>query len=261
MKDIRTLNASEIDCRIGQVSQKTKKVSILLYKNARVDMAILDELVGPENWQRDHKEIKGNLYCGVGINTAAGWVWKWDCGTESNTEPEKGESSDSFKRACVNWGIGRELYTAPEIWLKPTDKEWNDGKPWLNLTVATIKYNDAREIVALYIVDENLESRYSFGMKPSMKAEKAPAVPSPAPQAQQSIPEPSGSVPGLTKAQYTALVKAAAEGRTSKSGIPVRDAFIMEVKPTQVQLDDFDADVFAWRLDHNINIEKEALHV
>ena len=171
MKEIRTLAASEIDCRVGMVSQRTKKVSILLYKNARVDMAMLDELFGPEHWQRDHKEIKGNLYCGVGIQTSDGWVWKWDCGTESNTEKEKGEASDSFKRACVNWGIGRELYTAPAIWIECTDKEWNDGKPYVDFRVSHIAYKE-REISELEIVDKNGTLRYHYGLQKSTPANK-----------------------------------------------------------------------------------------
>ena len=93
-------------------------------------MSILDETVGPENWQRDHFECKGNLYCKVGINTnykdaqaVDRWIWKADCGAESRTEAEKGEASDSFKRACVNWGIGRELYTSPPIFVKNIGKD------------------------------------------------------------------------------------------------------------------------------------------
>jgi hypothetical protein len=110
----RDLRANEIDVRVGQVGDGY--CTLLLYKDARVDMDILDETVGEDCWQRRHYEVKGNLYCSVGIKTLDnGWVWKDDCGTESNTEKEKGESSDSFKRACVNWGIGRELYTAPLI--------------------------------------------------------------------------------------------------------------------------------------------------
>ena len=111
----RGLLPDEIDIRVGNVSQRG--ATLLLYKNARVDMALLDQVVGPMNWQRDHKEVKGNMYCGIGIQGENGWVWKWDCGTESNTEAEKGESSDSFKRAGFNWGLGRELYTAPLIFI------------------------------------------------------------------------------------------------------------------------------------------------
>ena len=117
----RELNADEIEARVATVS--AKGCSVLLYKNARCDMNILDECIGPMNWQRDHKELKGNMYSGIGIydKDKEQWIWKWDCGTESYTEAEKGEASDSFKRAGFNWGIGRELYTSPFIWFKKED--------------------------------------------------------------------------------------------------------------------------------------------
>lgn len=115
----RDLRADEIEIRIGMC--KENGLTLLLYKDARVDMNILDETVGAENWEREHYECKGNLYCKVGINVNQKtdfpcWVYKSDCGSESNTEKEKGEASDSFKRACVNWGIGRELYSSPFLW-------------------------------------------------------------------------------------------------------------------------------------------------
>lgn len=113
----RDLKSDEIDVRISQLTKDW--LTLLLYKDARVDMNILDETVGPENWERDHKELKGNIYAGIGIwNEAKNrMIWKWDAGKESNTEAEKGEASDSFKRAGVNWGIGRELYTSPIIFV------------------------------------------------------------------------------------------------------------------------------------------------
>jgi hypothetical protein len=125
MCKFRDLRADEIECRVQ--SAKATGVVLLLYKDARVDMNILDETVGASNWQREHYECKGNLFCRVGIDIgthegkAERWVFKSDCGTESNTEAQKGEASDSFKRACFNWGIGRELYTAPFTWI-PADK-------------------------------------------------------------------------------------------------------------------------------------------
>lgn len=113
----RDLTENDIECRVQSCGESLKGgwARVLLYKDARVDQNILDETVGAENWQRDHKELKGNIYCGVSIKFDCKdgfyWVTKWDCGAESNTEKEKGEASDSFKRACFNWGIGRELYT------------------------------------------------------------------------------------------------------------------------------------------------------
>lgn len=119
MKKFRTLRADEIDCRVATV--KTNGVSILLYKDARCDMNILDETVGPENWQRAHCRDNANCIVSIWDEDKTQWVSKEDTGTESYAEKEKGLASDSFKRACFNWGIGRELYTAPFIWI-PADK-------------------------------------------------------------------------------------------------------------------------------------------
>lgn len=115
MIEFRDLRADEVECRVAMV--KENGCSLLLYKDARCDMAILDEIVGAENWQRSHELINGNLFCNVAIKCGDEWITKQDVGTESNTEKEKGQASDSFKRACFNWGIGRELYTAPFIWI------------------------------------------------------------------------------------------------------------------------------------------------
>lgn len=115
MKKFRNLKAEEIDVRINQIA--SNYCTMLLYKNARCDMNILDETVGAENWQREHKELKENIYCGVSIwdDVKQQWITKWDCGKESFSEAEKGEASDSFKRACTNFGLGRELYSSPNI--------------------------------------------------------------------------------------------------------------------------------------------------
>lgn len=171
--EFRTLEASEIDCRISKV--KTNGISLLLYKDARCDMNILDDTVGPENWQRTHELINGNLFCNVGINvgyrdseSTPVWVWKQDVGTESYAEKEKGQASDSFKRACFNWGIGRELYTAPFIWIpsdkckiEPSGRIDSKGKDILTcydeFYVEQILYDDKRRIVALAI--KNKKSR------------------------------------------------------------------------------------------------------
>ena len=120
----RDLKAEEIECRVQQV--KETGLALLLYKDARTDMNILDETVGAENWQNRFYEHKGILFCSLGINTNYDkpdkpdrWVWKDDAGVESNTEAEKGNASDSRKRSGTAFGIGRELYTSPFIWVKP----------------------------------------------------------------------------------------------------------------------------------------------
>lgn len=114
-KMFRPLRADEIECRIGQV--KPNGLSLLLYKDARADQNILDETVGAFNWQRSHSRDNANCTVSIWDNAKGQWISKEDTGTESNTEAEKGIASDSFKRACFNWGIGRELYTSPKIWV------------------------------------------------------------------------------------------------------------------------------------------------
>lgn len=149
----RDLTADEIECRIAQI--KANGLSLLLYKDARCDMKILDETVGAENWERDHKELKGNIYCGISIydENKEIWITKWDCGSESYTEKEKGEASDSFKRAGFNWGIGRELYTSPFIWIPSAKCNIKDGKCYDKFEVTNIEIND-KEIIALTIVNK-----------------------------------------------------------------------------------------------------------
>ena len=165
----RTLRADEIECRIGSIN--SRGFTLLLYKDARCDMNILDETVGEFNWQRDHKEIKGVVYCGVGINgrgqsTHDEWMWKWDAGSESYTEKEKGEASDSFKRACVNWGIGRELYTAPLIYIRaktePQGKGYtlSDKRDGYGYKVAQIEYLDGK--ISKLIITKDGEQKFYF---------------------------------------------------------------------------------------------------
>lgn len=182
----RTLYANEIDVRIGTQKLQDKdnkwsaviEASYLLYKDARVDMALLDEVVGPMNWQRTHNFKDGKLYCSVGIRSTGNgssfseWVWKEDVGVESNTEAEKGQASDAFKRACFNWGIGRELYTAPFVYIKALA---NEDLRKVKMSVKEIEYNDKREITKLIIVDSKGNERYTFGCKKStVKKETKP---------------------------------------------------------------------------------------
>lgn len=156
MNKFRLLTAREIECRIQQV--KPSGLSLLLYKDARCDQAILDETVGPMNWKREHSRDNRNCTVSIWDDEKKQWVGKEDTGTESNTEAEKGLASDSFKRACVNWGIGRELYTAPFIWI-PADKcEISGNKCYDRFDVKSIAYNEDREICALEIANEKTGS-------------------------------------------------------------------------------------------------------
>lgn len=158
----RDLTADDIEVRVQSV--KKNGLVLLLYKNARVDMNILDETVGAENWQREHYECKGNLFCRVGININHAndnlgdkWVWKSDCGTESNTEAQKGEASDSFKRACFNWGIGRSLYTAPFIWVPAEKCHIDNGKCVDRFAVEKVVIEHKR-ITAISVVNLSLKA-------------------------------------------------------------------------------------------------------
>lgn len=131
----RDLKANEIDCRISQINEKG--LSLLLYKDARVDMDILDETIGAMNWKRTHTRDNANCIIEIWDEDKKQWISKEDTGTESFTEKEKGLASDSFKRAGFNWGIGRELYTAPFIYVPLTDKE---NQPNFNITTKKDKY-------------------------------------------------------------------------------------------------------------------------
>ena len=158
--EIRLLKANEIECRIGTV-KKGEGISLLLYKDARVDMRILDEVFGFDGWEREHQLIDGKLFCTVRVwsEKRGCWISKQDVGTESNTEKEKGQVSDSFKRACFNLGIGRELYTSPFIWI-PASKEYNKYEKF---EVKEIGYNEDREINKLVIVDSKGKEAFRMG--------------------------------------------------------------------------------------------------
>lgn len=157
----RKLNANEIDVRVATVNESG--CSLLLYKDARVDQNILDETVGSEYWQRSHQLIGNNLYCTVEIfiKELDMWVGKQDVGTESYTEKEKGQASDSFKRACFNWGIGRELYTAPFIWINKGNVQISEqnGKPTTKdrFEVKAIDYDSNGNINKLEIVNVKMK--------------------------------------------------------------------------------------------------------
>lgn len=180
---IRLLRADEIECRVSIINEKG--LGLLLYKDARVDQKILDETFGPFGWQRRHQNIDGNLYCTVEIYDKENgfWVAKQDVGTTGYTEKEKSQASDSFKRACFNWGIGRELYSAPFIWIYSADAEIRkkDGKFYCNdrFSVESISYNTDREIASLFIINDSKKGKrvYEFcsrgaGQSGQTRAEK-----------------------------------------------------------------------------------------
>lgn len=163
---IRVLRPEEIEVRVSTVNDRG--VSLLLYKDARVDQRILDETFGPFGWKRSHQCIEGNLYCTVEIfdRESKEWVAMQDVGSTGYTEKEKSQASDSFKRACFNWGIGRELYSAPFIWApaNKVDIREKDGRFVCNdrFRVSSISYSSNREITGLEIVNKAGVPVYSF---------------------------------------------------------------------------------------------------
>lgn len=172
MRDIaiRLLRASEIECRVSTINEKG--LSLLLFKDARVDQKILDETFSPFGWKRSHQVIDGNLYCTVEIwdKEKEQWIAKQDVGTVSYSEKEKGQASDSFKRACFNWGLGRELYTAPFIWVPAgkadIQKRGKEGeqKYYTNdrFSVHSISYNEERVIDSIIIINSRGQTAYSM---------------------------------------------------------------------------------------------------
>lgn len=184
--DFRLLRADEIDLRVGTVGKKG--ASLLLYKDARCDMNVLDATVGEMNWQRRHTRDNNNCIVSIWDEQKACWVEKEDVGTESNTEKAKGLASDSFKRACVCWGIGRELYTAPFIFIPcATEAKTVNGKIAYSLVdryffdgwqVSDIAYDeDKRVITGLVICDKYGEVQYEYkNGKQKKKKEAAPGA-------------------------------------------------------------------------------------
>lgn len=175
--EIRKLEKHEIECRVQTIREDG--CSLLLYKDARCDMRILDEVFGIDGWQRTHDVVGGNLFCTVQIwsektNT---WISKQDVGVESMTEKQKGQASDSFKRACFNIGIGRELYTAPFIWISLKNETYKKGekfylKPGVKFFVKEIDYDSNGNICKLTIIDNKKVERYRYNEN-AAKDEKA----------------------------------------------------------------------------------------
>lgn len=172
MCNFRNLKAEEIDVRVATIT--SKGFSLLLYKDARCDMAILDETVGSMNWQRGHTRENANCIVSIWDDAKKQWISKEDTGTESNTEKEKGLASDSFKRACFNWGIGRELYTSPFIWI--ADLSYIKVNPKTQKQVVTEKFKvtnieTSKDKVILNLEISDSKGRVVFSTKKEAKKE------------------------------------------------------------------------------------------
>lgn len=170
---VRLLRADEIECRVSMINGNG--LSLLLFKDARVDQKILDETFSPFGWKRSHQSIDGNLYCTVEVwdSEKEQWIAKQDVGAMSHSEKEKGQASDSFKRACFNWGIGRELYTAPFIWVPAAKTDiQKKGDRYItkdSFSVQSISYSAQKEIVSLAIVNQKGMKVYGLNQEPENK--------------------------------------------------------------------------------------------
>ena len=169
---IPLLTPNDVELRVSQIQQTSYGiyVTLLCYKDARCDMRILDSVYGPMNWQRSHEMIGGNLFCTISIwdKEKQQWISKQDVGVESNTEATKGQASDAEKRAAFNWGIGRELYNAPNIRFKLNENEvfvGSNGKPktFAKFRVSQMTYDkDSGEFIEFVVVDENNVTRFEI---------------------------------------------------------------------------------------------------
>lgn len=169
MKEIPLLTANDVECRIKKITNEG--AVLLLYKTARVDMRILDEVYGSMNWQRHHEVINNNLFCTISVwdSEKSQWISKQDVGTESNAEAEKGQASDAFKRAGFAWGIGRELYDAPFIWISGKVSKYD------RFHVTDIQYDrEKQEFTRLAICDDKGKERYRLGTKTDRQKAKEP---------------------------------------------------------------------------------------
>lgn len=172
--EFRDLKADEIECRVQSV--KENGLILLLYKDARCDMNMLDEVVGAMNWKREHTRDNANCIVSIYDEDKKQWVSKEDTGTESYTEAAKGLASDSFKRACFNWGIGRELYTAPFIWVSAACaeiKKDNKGRLYCNDTFeVTDIVIESKQITKLQIYNTKKKcNAYKYTKSPLLNKE------------------------------------------------------------------------------------------
>jgi len=189
LNEIPLLTAQDVELRVSQLQQTNYGVyaTLLVYKDARTDFAMLNKVFGPLGWQRKHCVIEGNLYCTVSVwdEEHQRWIERMDVGVPSNTESEKGAASDSFKRACFNYSLGTELYDAPIIRFKLADNEvsmGSNGKPktYAKFQVGTMIYDrDKRCFTEFTVLDQEGNVRFSLTKsQPVTNSNSRPAIPS-----------------------------------------------------------------------------------
>lgn len=243
----KPLGAEDIECRVAQA--KANGVSILLYKTARTDANQLDDVVGLYNWQCDYKIIDGTLFSGIGIRGENGeWVWKWDAGAESNVAKEKGKASDAFKRAGFRFGIGRELYTAPFIWISSgkcaIKRATKNGKEVYECNdrfrVAEIEYADSK---ITHLVIENVTMGVKVFLWDRVGTSPKPATADDEPWDAHTAKRAVGKMTAKQVAAISALVKETFGGHRL-----TRDAFeavtgytVQQLAARQIPADQYDA--------------------
>ena len=147
----KPLTKNDVELRTGNVS--AKGITLLVYKTARTDVNRLNEVCGTK-WNNKHfYDSQGLLCCSIGIydDDLKQWVFREDVGTESFTEKEKGNYSDSFKRAGFRWGIGIELYNAPFIFIS-----WNTQRDDRTNKYKAVKFYPSSLIITRYEVENKI---------------------------------------------------------------------------------------------------------
>lgn len=240
-KDLsRPLDISDVDFRVQSINNGGY-ATVLAYKDARVDMNRLDEVLGVGFWTRDYKMIDNQLFCGIGIynDVINQWVWKWDVGTESMTEAQKGRASDAFKRACFNLGIGRELYDYPLISIKLNENEWSkDGgrpKQTYNLKIKDwVWYSEFTEgkLSFLAAKDDNRKLRFTWGKMKPKEAEPEFKPAAVAVEPVEVIVEPvvdtDANIEGLVKKTRAKKIPATVDDLVAET--PTIESFYEEMK-------------------------------
>lgn len=176
----RLMKPEEIQCRVSIV--KPNGIALLLYKDQMVVQNILDETVGPMNWRDSYQQIGSSLFCTIEIydEKKKEWVGKTSNGAESNTDALKGLATDAMKRAATLWGIGRELYSAPFIWVDAAKTVIKDNKVKDSFSVAAVEYDENDKISYLVIRNSKGSAVYAYGSPAKGKAVKvAEASPEP----------------------------------------------------------------------------------
>lgn len=242
----RPLKADEVECRIGTVT--SNGATLLLYKTARTDMDLLDETVGPENWQTQFYELGGKLFCKLGIRIHDEWVWKDDCGVEGNVGDEKSQASDARKRAGFAWGIGRELYRSPFIFAKiPVVRDGNrykpDGFPRFDVTEFE---SDGIRVTRLTIVDDKgtVVKKYNAGIA---SRESGSGTGNVAPARQKDV-DPA-LLPGGVRFNHAVEMYANGQPVGAKTA---REVWSNNIKATPEQIAAFDEAVANYKINNNL---------